>query len=290
MNINKQAVIATLGSPIAYYVTFAKVAGDVCAGVLLSQFFYWHGKGANVEEWIYKTQPEIEEETGLTRKNQETARRHLRELGILEERLAGVPAKLHYRLNIERLFELIDQRYPDNQASPNPTNKIARSGQTGTPDSDNLSIYTKTTTENTTKIGVAAQPPAPAPTKEKKPRKTTAAYTNPDTGVSTSAIMEEYKNLLMECEPSAVFVFSQEAAAALALAKNGWTPAHVAECYRHMKKDAFWKSKHLSLWSLAKQIGAYHARNKRPTQPVLTLEAQGIFLDSRPIDPAEINF
>ncbi len=106
--IRKEAVIAILGSPIAYYTAFARVLGGVEAGILTSQFFYWYGKGHDPEGWIYKTQAEIEEETGLTRRNQETARKKLRDLGVLDERYTGMPAKLYYRLNLDRLFALMN--------------------------------------------------------------------------------------------------------------------------------------------------------------------------------------
>jgi hypothetical protein len=106
--IRKEAVIAILGSPIAYYTAFARVLGGVEAGILTSQFFYWYGKGHNPDGWIYKTQAEIEEETGLTRRNQETARKKLRELGVLEERYSGMPAKLYYRLNLDELFTIMN--------------------------------------------------------------------------------------------------------------------------------------------------------------------------------------
>ena len=106
--IRKETVIAILGSPIAYYTAFARVLGGVEAGILTSQFFYWYGKGHDPDGWIYKTQAEIEEETGLTRRNQETARKKLRDLGVLEERYTGMPAKLYYRLNLGRLFSLMN--------------------------------------------------------------------------------------------------------------------------------------------------------------------------------------
>ena len=107
--IRKEAVVAILGSPVAYYAAFAKVLGGVEAGILTSQFFYWYGKGHNPEGWVYKTQAEIEDETGLSRRNQETARKKLRDLKVLEEKYTGMPAKLYYRLNLDRLFELTNE-------------------------------------------------------------------------------------------------------------------------------------------------------------------------------------
>jgi uncharacterized phage protein (TIGR02220 family) len=104
------ALIQLLDRPIAYQPSFAQLrAGKVKAGpsaaVLLSQFVYWHNRMDG--GWIYKTQVEINRETGLSRDEQETARRRLVALGVVEEELRGVPATLHYRVNAERLEELL---------------------------------------------------------------------------------------------------------------------------------------------------------------------------------------
>ena len=96
--------------PVAYYRAFAAVGGGVTAGVFLSQLFYWHGKGRDPDGWIYKTQAAWEDETGLSRREQETARRNLRQRGIIEEKLAGIPATLHYRINVDRLAALLAER------------------------------------------------------------------------------------------------------------------------------------------------------------------------------------
>ena len=100
ITINRAVIMAALNGPIAYYTPFARVVGDVCAGVFVSQMFYWHDKGHDPDGWIYKTQKEIEAETGMTRRNQETARRRLVSLGILEEERRGLPATMHFRLDL----------------------------------------------------------------------------------------------------------------------------------------------------------------------------------------------
>lgn len=109
--IRKEAVIALLGSPIAYYTIFAKELGGIEAGVFTSQFFYWYGRGQDPTGWIYKTQADIEAETGLSRRNQETARKRLRELKVLEEKRMGVPSRLFYRLNLDRLFAIMNEAF-----------------------------------------------------------------------------------------------------------------------------------------------------------------------------------
>lgn len=107
ITIDKEVMIRVLGSPIAYYTDFAKALGDALAGIFVSQMFYWHGKGADKDGWIYKTQQEIYEETGLTRRNQEAARKKAVKLDVLEEKRQGLPSKLYFRLDLGKLFELV---------------------------------------------------------------------------------------------------------------------------------------------------------------------------------------
>src|SRR5581483_3759830 len=92
--------------PVAYHPILARVTGALSAGVLLAQFLYWTPR-ADANGWFHKTRDAIETETALGRSEQETARKRLRAVGVLEEELRGVPAKLHYRLNLDRLTELL---------------------------------------------------------------------------------------------------------------------------------------------------------------------------------------
>ncbi|AQL48449.1 hypothetical protein AZ965_004443 [Salmonella enterica subsp. enterica serovar 4,[5],12:i:-] len=104
------SLIQLLDRPIAYNPAFAKLkAGKVKAGpvaaVFLSQLVYWHNRMDG--GWMYKTQADIASETALTRDEQETARKRLVALGVLEEARRGVPATMHYRINTERLEALL---------------------------------------------------------------------------------------------------------------------------------------------------------------------------------------
>lgn len=108
-SISKNALVALLGSATAYYPSFSKVLGDACAGIFVSRIFYWTNKGGDPDGWIHKTQEQIEEETGLTLRNQQTARRKAREMGVMEETLKGVPAKMHYRVNLDKLSALLNE-------------------------------------------------------------------------------------------------------------------------------------------------------------------------------------
>lgn len=100
--------IEQAGRPIAYYPEFAKALKSVNATIFLCQLLYWKGKGKKKDGWIYKSQREMEEETALTRREQLTARRILKTTGILKEKLAGVPATIHYRIDTDKLNEIVE--------------------------------------------------------------------------------------------------------------------------------------------------------------------------------------
>jgi len=108
MTATRYIPLSSIARPIAFHKVFARVSGGACNGLFLSQLWYWHDKGSDPDGWIYKTQTEWEEETTLTRREQETAREALRRIGVLEEVKRGLPARLYYRVNSERLAELIN--------------------------------------------------------------------------------------------------------------------------------------------------------------------------------------
>lgn len=93
---------------VAYQRGLARAVGDHSAGLLLSQFWYWAERQPEVRDgWFYMTQDQIQEETVMTRREQETARRKLRDLGLLEEKKEGLPAKLWYRVNRQAVVSLL---------------------------------------------------------------------------------------------------------------------------------------------------------------------------------------
>lgn len=96
-----------LSRPIAYHPIFAKVAGGATEGIFLSQLWYWSDRTTLDGEWFYKTGEDWEEETFLTRKERERARKKLKQIGILEEKKEGVPCRLFFRLMRDKLFDAI---------------------------------------------------------------------------------------------------------------------------------------------------------------------------------------
>ncbi|HHA2017099.1 TPA: hypothetical protein ACOEGN_000587 [Enterobacter kobei] len=91
--------------PIAFQRSFVRLGVGITGALLLSQIVYWQNRMEG--QWFYKTQTDLEEETGLTRYEQEGARKKLVSCGVLEEAKRGIPAKLYFRVNHERLEELL---------------------------------------------------------------------------------------------------------------------------------------------------------------------------------------
>ena len=101
-------LLRIIGKPIAYYPQLAKPLGGVNASLLFGQFFYWKDKGSS-ELGVYRTADEIEVETGLSRDEQRTARRKLRERGVLIETEKRIEHRIYYKLDLDRFDEIISQ-------------------------------------------------------------------------------------------------------------------------------------------------------------------------------------
>jgi len=157
--VNITEAIDNVGRPVAYYSNIARWLGSVGDAIFLCQLLYWYGKGKDPDGWIYKTQKEFEEETALSRYEQEHARRKLKSLGILEEERRGVPAKLYYRLNVDKMNELYAEWYQTqinteaNQNAVNQQSRLLKSSNLDCGKPTNLiAENSQSITENTTEI------------------------------------------------------------------------------------------------------------------------------------------
>jgi hypothetical protein len=151
-----------LTRPIAYHRIFAQIGGGATAGLMLSQAWYWTPR-VDEQGWFYKSIAEWEEETGLTRTEQETARERLIKRELLEVKRAGMPARLYFRVNVEKLASLIAEnphtslQETRKQEEAEPAYLIAENLQTTIEDAETT---TKTTPKTTTrKKAVAHAPP-----------------------------------------------------------------------------------------------------------------------------------
>jgi hypothetical protein len=97
-------VLEVFDLPITFHRCLVGVTGSVTAALMLSQAMAWSEQLApEFEGWFMSSQGDWTEETGLSRWEQETARRVLRNCGLLEERKMGIPARLWFRVNRPRL-------------------------------------------------------------------------------------------------------------------------------------------------------------------------------------------
>ena len=68
---------------VGYSPDLARMVGGATTGLFLSQLLFLSDKGANPEGWVYKSEAEMGQETGLTKREQQTARRKLLALGVI---------------------------------------------------------------------------------------------------------------------------------------------------------------------------------------------------------------
>lgn len=150
---------------IPFSPALARTIGNVEATIFLCQACYWQsivGDG----KWFYKlrdaerdsegrivppsdpSRQSWEWETALSRARQESARKHLKALGLLEQKLRGLPAQLYFRVNLERLIELLSNQLAE--TPPTGWNEAPRQdggNHAGQPAEAPPAKRTKTTTE-----------------------------------------------------------------------------------------------------------------------------------------------
>ena len=98
-----------LNQTIAFHKEFVDIGGSTNAGLMLSQAYYWSDRTKDPNGWFYKTKKEWEEETGLSRYEQENARKKLVNEGLLEETRRGIPAKMYFKVDKEAILAAIKQ-------------------------------------------------------------------------------------------------------------------------------------------------------------------------------------
>ena len=104
--MNPSTMLKNTGRAIAYRPNLARLFGGVIAEIFFEQIFYWQDK-ADPVLGVYKTQEELEIETGLSRKEQETARKLLREKGVLIETHKRLEHRMYYKIDCEKLDKLL---------------------------------------------------------------------------------------------------------------------------------------------------------------------------------------
>lgn len=96
-----------LSRAIAYHALIAKATGSADLAIIWQQIKYWSERTTNPDGWVYKTRDDMYLETGLRRRAQDGARRLGARLGVLESRRMGRPCTVHFRVNVDRMAEIL---------------------------------------------------------------------------------------------------------------------------------------------------------------------------------------
>ncbi|WP_151984950.1 hypothetical protein [Acinetobacter radioresistens] len=135
------------GQPIAYFPKLSRYLGCVKAGIFLGQIVFWSDK-TDSPLGVYKTSEDIEEETGLSYREQVSARKKLVALGLISETYKRLDHRLYFKFN-EECFDqwLTDMILANSQSVNSPTDESAVREQTKA-----QFVPTENTTKNTTDI------------------------------------------------------------------------------------------------------------------------------------------
>ena len=128
--------VELLDSPIAFHRAFVGIGAGITGALMLSQAVYWTKRTKDADGWFYKTQTDWEDETGLSRYEQEGARAKLKKLGVLIEEKRGVPCKTYYRVDVDTLNGLLNQPETPKTSSLRKTSKL----ECGNPATKNAEI------------------------------------------------------------------------------------------------------------------------------------------------------
>ena len=125
----REALAHLLEPQRCYSVHVATVLGhgtpDILAAIYLQHLMYWGKYGRREDGFIYKTAREVEQETGITRRQQDRIRRTLTGLGLLEEmrctmrtgeRDGGHSVVMHFRVDMAAVTALVEQYYSTEHA------------------------------------------------------------------------------------------------------------------------------------------------------------------------------
>lgn len=140
------------GRPVAYYPGLVRHFGSVNAVIFFAQVFYWQDKAG--PNGVYKTAEEIQLETGLSYREQATARALLKTKGLLIETAKRLEHKTFYLIDLDVLDGMLGSvaREMRNRRSGN--NESAVRGTTNP-----QFVLTENTTESTTEIPTGTDVP-----------------------------------------------------------------------------------------------------------------------------------
>lgn len=161
------SILSMLERPIAYQPVYRRITGSTVAAVMLSQAIYWQQRvpehrpeGCPGPDWWHHTRDEWELETGLSRHEQDTAKKQLVKSGVLSVRRAGLPALTYYRVDTAILVKKIEEYHQF--AGLRPSSQPDCGHLDGRDPAVNI-IVPESTTETTTTTPTTPSTPPPTP-------------------------------------------------------------------------------------------------------------------------------
>ena len=108
LGITPQVLLDVFDTPVSFHRCLVPVTGGVTSALMLSQAIWTtQSLEPSADGWFIRSQEQWTQETGLSRWEQETARRALRRSGLLEERRVGMPAKLWFRVRPDAVWRAL---------------------------------------------------------------------------------------------------------------------------------------------------------------------------------------
>jgi hypothetical protein len=129
------------GTKVTYSPRVARKTGSVISAIFLQQMLYWWER--KKDEMVYKSIHELENETALSRYQQDTAIKKLVKMGFIEVVCKGSPPIRHFRVRIQKIINALKD---ENGKCGNPANQIDEKQQINLQESNNLNCK-KTTNQ-----------------------------------------------------------------------------------------------------------------------------------------------
>ena len=82
----------------------------ILLGELASEYDYWNNKNEIEDDYFYSTIENIEEKTTLTAYKQRKCLENLKNKGIIDIQIRGIPAKRYIKINEEKVIEIFNNK------------------------------------------------------------------------------------------------------------------------------------------------------------------------------------
>lgn len=99
---------------------------SIIFGELCSEYDYYHDNDMLYEdEWFYSTTENLEKNLNLGYKTQSKAIKKLIEIGLISQKNVGIPMKRYFKINQEKLLELVELELPNGKTKNCPKGKTS---------------------------------------------------------------------------------------------------------------------------------------------------------------------